>query len=131
MTSDLRIDRMNILWITAGLGCDGDTISITAATQPSLEDLLGGIVPGVPAIGFHNPVLAPSTGDAFLEPFRSAARGEGPPFILVVEGSVPDERLAGEGCWAGLGTDASTGQPIPTCTWISQLAPRAWAVVTA
>jgi hydrogenase small subunit len=27
-----------ILWLTAGLGCDGDTIAMTAASQPSLED---------------------------------------------------------------------------------------------
>jgi hydrogenase small subunit len=131
MTSETRIDYIDILWVTAGLGCDGDTIAMTAATQPSLEDLLDGIVPGIPALGFHNPVLSPSNAQDFLEPFRKAARGEGPPFILVVEGSVPDERLAGEGCWAGLGVDEATGQPIPTCSWLSQLAPKAWAVVTA
>jgi hydrogenase small subunit len=131
MTSESPIDYIDILWMTAGLGCDGDTIAITAATQPSLEDLLGGIVPGIPALGFHNPVLSPSNGDAFLEPFRKAVRGDGPPFILVVEGSVPDERLSGEGCWAGFGVDPQTGEPIPTCWWLSELAPKAWAVVTA
>jgi hydrogenase small subunit len=36
------IREIDILWITAGLGCDGDTIAITAATQPSLEDILLG-----------------------------------------------------------------------------------------
>ena len=131
MNADTRIDYIDILWLTAGLGCDGDTIAMTAATQPSLEDLLGGVLPGIPRIGFHNPVLSPSNGDAFLEPFRKAARGEGAPFILVFEGSVPDERLAGEGCWAGFGVDPETGDPIPTCTWLSELAPRAWAVVAA
>ncbi len=30
------------------LGCDGDTISITAATQPSVEDVLLGAIPGLP-----------------------------------------------------------------------------------
>ena len=34
------IKEIDILWITAGLGCDGDTIAITAATQPSLEEVL-------------------------------------------------------------------------------------------
>lgn len=131
MTIATRIERMDILWLTAALGCDGDTIAITAATQPSLEDLLDGVLPGVPAIDFHNPVLAPRTGEDFLEPFRRAARGGGAPFILVVEGSVPNERLAGEGFWASFGTDPQTGEPIRTCTWISELAPKAWAVVTA
>jgi hydrogenase small subunit len=131
MTTEARLEYLDILWMTAALGCDGDTIAITAATQPSLEDLVDGILPGVPAVGFHNPVLSASNGDAFLEPFRKASRGEGPPFILVVEGSIPDERLAGEGCWAGFGVDPETGDPIPTCTWLRELAPKAWAVVTA
>ena len=41
--SSPAIKEIDVLWITAGLGCDGDTISIAAATQPSLEEvLLGG-----------------------------------------------------------------------------------------
>ena len=35
------VKDVHILWITAGLSCDGDTISITAATQPSIEDVAG------------------------------------------------------------------------------------------
>lgn len=130
-TNDTQIDYIDILWLSAGLGCDGDTIALTAATRPSLEDLLAGVVPDVPTIGFHNPVLAAASGTEFLEPYRLAARGLGPPFLLVVEGSIPDEGLAGEGCWAGFGTDAATGQPIPTCTWLAELAPKAWAIVAA
>ena len=53
------------------------------------------------------------------------------PFILVVEGSIPDETTADPGYWAAFGTDKATGQPIPTCTWIDRLAPHAWAVVAA
>jgi hydrogenase small subunit len=30
------LKEVHILWITAGLGCDGDSVSITAATQPSI-----------------------------------------------------------------------------------------------
>ena len=36
------VSEVHILWITAGLSCDGDTISITAAEQPSIEDVLLG-----------------------------------------------------------------------------------------
>ena len=32
--------EMHILWISEGLSCDGDTISITAATQPAIEDVV-------------------------------------------------------------------------------------------
>ena len=42
------VDDMHILWITAALGCDGDTVALTAATQPSIEDLIWGNIPGVP-----------------------------------------------------------------------------------
>ena len=37
-----RIKELDVLWITAGLGCDGDTIAMTAATQPSIEDIVLG-----------------------------------------------------------------------------------------
>ena len=49
---------IDVLWITAGLGCDGDSIAMTAATQPSLEDLVLGAIPGVPQVRLHHPVLA-------------------------------------------------------------------------
>ena len=29
------VKEVHIVWITAGLGCDGDSVSITAATNPS------------------------------------------------------------------------------------------------
>src|SRR6516164_956536 len=82
------VGAIDVLWLTAGLGCDGDTISITAATQPSLEDLLLGAIPGLPKVRLHNPVLAYENGDEFLRPWHEAAEGRLDPFILVVEGSI-------------------------------------------
>ena len=52
------VSEVHIVWITAGLGCDGDSVSITAATQPSIEDVLLGAIPGLPKVHLHNPVLA-------------------------------------------------------------------------
>ncbi len=121
--------ELHILWITAGLGCDGESIAITAATQPSIEDLLFGALPGIPQVRLHNPVLSYANGDEFLQPFHQAARGEFEPFLLVVEGSIPDETNKSEGYWATLGTNQITGQPILTCDWIDRLATKAWAVV--
>jgi len=125
------IAQMDVLWITAGLGCDGDTISMTAATQPSVEDLILGTFPWVPKMKLHNPFLAYENGDDFLRPFHLAAEGKLAPFILVVEGSIPNENNKSEGYWASLGTDEKTGQPITTCEWIDRLAPKAWAVVAS
>jgi len=122
-------DPVSILWITSGLGCDGDSIALTAATNPSLEDLLRGCLPGMPPVILHNPVLAYETGEEFMQAFYTAADGELGPFILVLEGSVPNEAINGDGHWAGMGTDRETGQPILTNTWIDRLAPHAAAVL--
>jgi hydrogenase small subunit len=125
------IEEIHILWITAGLGCDGDTIALTAATQPRLEDVLLGEVPGIPKVHFHNPVLAYEVGEDFLDKFYQAAAGEIEHFMLVIEGSIPNEKNKDEGYWASMGTDRQTGQPITTCEWIDRLSPKAWAVVAA
>jgi len=125
------IALMSILWLNAGLSCDGDTIAMTAATQPSIEDLLSGAIPWIPRVTLHNAFLAIENGDEFLEAFHRGASGTLGAFILVVEGSIPDEVTAGDGYWAAFGTDRDTGQPIRTCAWIDRLAAQAWAVVAA
>ena len=34
---------VHVLWINAGLSCDGDSVALTSATQPSIEEIaLGG-----------------------------------------------------------------------------------------
>jgi hydrogenase small subunit len=121
--------RIDILWITAGLGCDGDSIAMTAATQPSIEDILLGAIPGLPQVTLHHPLFSYQNGDEFMQVFHRAAAGRLEPFLLVIEGSIPDEGNKDKGYWAGFGTDARTGQPITTCRWIDQLVPHAWAVV--
>ena len=85
------VKEVHIIWITAGLGCDGDSVSITAATQPSVEDVVLGAIPGLPKVHLHNKVLSPTLGgEEFLAPFRQAVRGElGAPYVLVIEGSIP------------------------------------------
>jgi len=118
-----------VLWITSGLGCDGDSIAMTSATNPTLEDLLRGSLPGVPPIVLYNPVFAFETGDDFMRVWFDAEEGKLDPFILVLEGSVPNEELSGDGHWAGMGVDRETGQPILTNSWIDRLAPRAAAVL--
>lgn len=126
-----KIDEIDVLWITAGLGCDGDTVAMTAATQPSIEDLILGALPGIPRMNLHNPFLSRENGDEFLARFHLAAEGRLQPFILVIEGSIPNEKNKAEGYWAGFGTDKKSGQPILTCQWIDWLAPKAWAVIAA
>jgi hydrogenase small subunit len=104
---------------------------MTAATQPSIEDIVQGAFPWIPKVHFYNPFLASDVGEDFMAHFHRAAQGKSNPFILVMEGSIPDENNKEEGYWAAFGTDQATGQPITTCEWIDWLAPKAWAVIAA
>src|SRR5579872_1680554 len=123
------VKEIHVIWITAGLSCDGDSVSVTAASQPSIEDVLLGAIPGLPKVHLHNPVLAYEVGDDFMKYFYEAEKGRLEPFVLVVEGSIPNEKIKREGYWAAMGTDPHTGQPIPTTQWIDRLAPKALAVM--
>ena len=125
------IKEIDVIWMTGGLSCDGDSIAMTAASLPSIEDIVLGAIPGIPKVNLHNPLLAREVGEEFMRYFHRAAEGNLSPFILVVEGSIPNERNKSEGYWAAFGTDQTTGEPILTCDWIDRLAPKAWAVLAA
>ncbi|WP_433212329.1 hydrogenase expression protein HypE [Microtetraspora malaysiensis] len=125
------LDEVHILWTSEGMSCDGDTVSVTAASLPSIEDVVLGLVPGLPKVHLHNKVLAPQVGDEFMAAFHRAARDELGAFIFVVEGSIPNEKINGEGYWTSMGNDPVTGDPITVNEWIDRLAPKAWAVVAA
>src|SRR5919205_1944050 len=126
-------DEIHILWTSEGMSCDGDTISVTNASLPSLEDVVMGSIPGLPKVHLHNKVLSPTLGgDEFMRPFHQAVEGTlGAPFILVVEGSIPNENINGDGYWTSMGNEPGTDQPRTLNRWIDILAPKAWAVVAA
>jgi hypothetical protein len=105
---------------------------VTAATLPSLEDVVLGNLPGLPKVHLYNKVLAYENGDEYIQTFHQAANGElDAPFVLVIEGSIPNENISGDGFWTSFGFDPATGQPLTLNWWIDQLAPKAWAVVGA
>jgi hydrogenase small subunit len=62
-----------------------------------------GLIPGLPRVNLHNKVLSPTLGgEEFMKPFRAAARGElDAPYVLVIEGSIPNENINGDGYWTG------------------------------
>src|SRR5262249_30641577 len=79
---------VHILWMNGGLGCDGDSVALTAATQPSIEEIALGALPGLPRVAVHWPLIdfecGPETGaDNFIEWWHKADRGELDPFVLV------------------------------------------------
>lgn len=119
----------HVLWMTVGLSCEGDSVAMTSATNPSLEDIITGAIPGMPKVVVHNQVLAYEQGADYIQAWWDAEKGELDPFVLIVEGSLGNEKLSGEGYWTGFGVDPSTGQPITTNEWVDRLAPKAAAVV--
>ncbi len=126
-------ERVHAFWL-AGMSCDGCSIAAVGATQPTVESLLTGSIPGVPTVILHHPVLAVEAGAKFVENFEKAARGDlEDPFVVIFEGSVPDESLAARkgGYWSGLGAREVEGapQPIPTAEWLQRLSEKAAAVV--
>lgn len=125
------VKEVHVLWTPDGMSCDGDTISVTAATLPSIEDVVLGAIPGLPKLHLHNRVLDYSQGgEEFMEIWHKADEDAlDAPFILVVEGSIPNESIKDEGYWAAMGNNRETGEPITLCEWIDRLAPKAYAVV--
>ncbi len=127
------VEEVHAFWL-AGMSCDGCSIAAVGATQPSVESLMLGTIPGVPKVVLHHPVLAVEAGAAFVRNFERAAAGElDAPFVVIFEGSVADESLAAAhgGYWSGLGARERDGapQPIPTAEWLERMAPHAAAVI--
>src|SRR3981081_3225163 len=121
------VEKVHILWISEGMSCDGDSVSITAAGQPGIEDVLLGAIPGIPKVNLHNKVLSPTLGgEEFLQPFRQALDDElDAPFVLVIEGSIPNEKINGDGYWTSFGNDEATGETLPINSWVAHPAATA------
>jgi hydrogenase small subunit len=127
---------VHVLWLNAGLSCDGDSVSLTAAMQPSIEDIAMRALPGLPQVQFHWPLVDFEVGDDFMTWWWKADAGDLDPFVLVVEGSIPNEAIKSEGYWSGFGNRspgraARSDQPMTTSEWIDRLAPKALAIVSA
>lgn len=119
-------DRAALVWLSCG-GCDGCTMSVLGAVSPTLEELLGGELTDVPTVELIHPVVSLDSGNSYVRRLEEAANGGLDPFLLVVEGALFDERLAGDGSFSGLGE--RDGQPIPVEEWVRMLAPEAAAVI--
>jgi hydrogenase small subunit len=116
----------HIIWL-GGASCDGCTMAALGASQPRIDDLLLGNVPDVPGVVLVHPALSLESGDAYRAYLEQAAQGRLPRFILVLEGSVLDESLAGSGYFSRLGTE--DGRPVTIAAWIDRLVPHTEAVV--
>jgi hydrogenase small subunit len=121
-------DTLHVYWLAGG-SCDGCSVAAVGATNPGVEDLMRGQVPHLPQVELHHPVLAMEWGDDYIEELQAARRGERDPYAVVVEGSVPNERLVDEpgGYWIAQGEE--DGEPVRMVDWLDRLAPDAAATI--
>ncbi|MCA1632896.1 MAG: hydrogenase expression protein HypE [Acidobacteria bacterium] len=129
------LEKVYVFWL-AGMSCDGCTVSVSGATEPALEDLLTGSIPGVPLVVLHHTVLTLESGDHFTTSLEKAVQGKlDAPYVVAYEGSIADERLTA-GCepfsasgsqplWA----ESGERQRVSTAEWVKRLAPGAAAVI--
>ena len=68
---------IHVLWINAGLSCDGDSVALTAATQPTIEEIALGALPGLPQVAVHWPLIDFECGPAGGADDAPARRGYG------------------------------------------------------
>jgi hydrogenase small subunit len=133
---DGPLEEVHVFWL-AGMSCDGCSVAVTGATNPSVEELLAGTIPGLPRAVLHHPVLSVAAGAGFTRAFRDAAEGTlGAPYVVVVEGSVPDDQALpeGEGYYSAMGAGgfdphSETDQPNRMTDWLAKLSPGAAALV--
>ena len=119
----------HVLWMTTGLSCEGDSVAMTSATNPSLEDIILQAIPGMPKVVVHNQVVDYAVGQEYAQAWFDAEKGKLDPFVLVIEGSLGNEEINGDGHWTGFAVNPQNGQPITMNEWIDRLAPKAAAVV--
>lgn len=129
------LEKVYVFWL-AGMSCDGCTVSVSGATEPPLEDLLTGSIPGIPLVVLHHYVLQLEAGDHYIRTLELAQQGKlDGPYVIAYEGSIPDENLtvdgepfSGEGSlplWA----PSDQRRRISTAEWVKELAPGAAAII--
>ncbi len=116
----------HVFWLS-GMSCDGCSVAMLGASSPSIEDLSLDRVPDLPLVVMHHPMISDESGHELLALYAAAANGAlGAPYILVVEGSIPDDQAMGSGDFAhmGSGQDLARGRGRVT-DWIVAMAPNA------
>ncbi len=128
------VTEVHAFWL-AGMSCDGCSIAAVGAQNPGVEQLVTGSIPGLPKIVLHHPVLSVTAGKEFMKAHQLARAGKlGAPYVVLYEGSVADESIAGafDGYWSAMGVEEQpdgSQKPIPTARWLADLAPGAAAVI--
>jgi len=130
---------VHVFWLS-GMSCDGCSVSALGASNPSLEALVLNTVPRLPRVILHHPMVSEESGHDFMSAYGQAVDGTlDAPYIVVVEGSIPDDQSLNQGNFAamGLGGDWPQGTqgaggsdaPVRVTDWVWAMAPRAAACI--
>ena len=132
---------VHVFWLS-GMSCDGCSVAMLGAIAPRVEELTLGAIPLIPRVELHHSMLDEDCGADFMQPFREAAEGSlGAPYVLVVEGSIPDDQSLGRpGHYAAMGAGSDwpsakgspqygPDQPVKATDWMWALAPGAVATI--
>jgi len=130
---------VHVFWLS-GMSCDGCSVSALGASNPSLEALVLHTVPRLPRVILHHPMVSEDSGHDFMSAYGQAIDGTlDAPYIVVVEGSIPDDQSLNQGNFAamGLGGDWPQGTqgaggsdaPVRVTDWVWAMAPRAAACI--
>ncbi len=97
------LEEINLIWLE-GQDCAGCTISIKQASNPSLIDIVTGAIPGLGGLKLvYHPTLMFEWGEDAAKILIDAMDGKYDPFVLVLEGAIPDEKKAKPGVYCVIG----------------------------
>ncbi len=129
------LEKVHAFWF-AGMSCDGCSVAVTGATNPSVESLMLGAHPGIPRVLLHHTVINMESGPYYLRPAEQAIEGTlDAPYVVILEGSIADETIAHAqgGYWSAVGEEpwGANGElrSVSSTEWIARLAPNAAAMI--
>jgi hydrogenase small subunit len=123
----MSLEKINLIWLE-GQDCAGDTISVKQASNPTLIDVVTGAVPGLGGLKLvYHPTLMFEWGEDASRILVDAMEGKYDPFVLILEGSIPDEAKASPGVFCAIGEH--DGKLLTLSSVIDRLAKRCAAAV--
>jgi len=129
------LEKVHAFWF-AGLSCDGCSVAVTGATNPSVESMMMGAHPGIPRVVLHHTVINMESGPYYLQAAEQAIAGTlEAPYVVILEGSIADETIAHlqGGYWSAVGEEpwGPDGElrTVSSTEWIARLAPNAAAML--
>ncbi|HID20223.1 MAG TPA: hydrogenase expression protein HypE [Methanophagales archaeon] len=99
----MALEEINLIWLE-GQDCAGCTISIKQASNPTLIDVVTGAIPGLGGLKLaYHPTLMFEWGEDASKILVDAMEGKYDPFVLILEGAIPEEAKATPGVYCVIG----------------------------